>query len=93
MRFGHFYRGARFRRLTRYRYNNVPTDVGGRYYFIHDDGNVWTPGWAPVRRDLDRFECRHGLDFVDRDGRHETRSRVTLPGRSQLNLEFIARNS
>ena len=41
-----FYRDARFRRLTRYRYNNVPTDVGGRYYFVHDDGDFWTPGWA-----------------------------------------------
>jgi cellobiose phosphorylase len=59
-----FYRDARFRRLTRYRYNNVPTDVGGRYYFIHDDGDLWTPGWAPVKRDLDRFECRHGLSYT-----------------------------
>jgi cellobiose phosphorylase len=59
-----FYRDARFRRLTRYRYNNVPTDVGGRYYFIHDDGDFWTPGWAPVKRDLDRFECRHGLSYT-----------------------------
>ncbi len=59
-----FYRDARFRRLTRYRYNNVPTDVGGRYYFVHDAGDYWTPGWAPVGRDLDRFECRHGLSYT-----------------------------
>jgi cellobiose phosphorylase len=58
-----FYRDARFRRLTRYRYNNVPTDVGGRYYFVNDGGDYWTPGWAPVKRDLDRFECRHGLSY------------------------------
>ena len=38
------------RRLTRYRYNNVPTDVGGRYYYVHDDGDIWTPRWAPVKR-------------------------------------------
>ena len=53
-----FYRDARLRRLTRYRYNNVPTDVGGRYYYVHDGGDFWTPGWAPVKRDLDSYECR-----------------------------------
>jgi cellobiose phosphorylase len=63
-----FYRDARFRRLTRYRYNNVPTDVGGRYYFVHEGGDYWTPGWAPVKRDLDRFECRHGLSYTQITG-------------------------
>ena len=58
-----FYRDARMRRLTRYRYNNVPTDVGGRYFFINDGGDVWTPSWAPVRADLDHFEARHGLSY------------------------------
>ena len=53
-----FYRDAKFRRLTRYRYNNVPTDVGGRYFFIRDALDVWTPGWMPVKAELDRFECR-----------------------------------
>ena len=38
-----FYRDARLRRLTRYRYNNVPTDVGGRYFYVHDGGDFWTP--------------------------------------------------
>ena len=59
-----FYRDARLRRLTRYRYNNVPTDVGGRYYYIHDGGDFWTPGWTPVKRDLDSYECRHGLAYT-----------------------------
>ena len=54
-----FYRDARMRRLTRYRYNNVPTDVGGRYFYVHDGGDFWTPGWAPVKRELDSYECRH----------------------------------
>jgi cellobiose phosphorylase len=56
-----FYRDARFRRLTRYRYNNVPTDAGGRYFYIRDGADVWTPSWMPVKAELDRFECRHGL--------------------------------
>ncbi len=59
-----FYRDARLRRLTRYRYNNVPTDVGGRYYYVHDGGDFWTPGWAPVKRELDFYECRQGLSYT-----------------------------
>src|SRR5262245_4047304 len=59
-----FYRDARLRRLTRYRYNNVPTDVGGRYYYVHDAGDYWTPGWAPVKRELDFYECRVGLSYT-----------------------------
>src|SRR5678815_2831163 len=59
-----FYRDARLRRLTRYRYNNVPTDTGGRYYYVHDAGDYWTPGWAPVKRELDFYECRVGLSYT-----------------------------
>ena len=44
-----FYRDARLRRLTRYRYNNVPTDAGGRYFYVNDGGDFWTPGWMPVQ--------------------------------------------
>jgi cellobiose phosphorylase len=58
-----FYRDARMRRLTRYRYNNVPTDAGGRYFYVHDGGDVWSPTWMPVQADLDRFEARHGLGY------------------------------
>jgi len=59
-----FYRDARLRRLLRYRYNNAPTDVGGRYFYIHDDGDYWTPSYMPVKRELDTFECRHGLGYT-----------------------------
>ena len=58
-----FYRDARLRRLTRYRYNNVPTDVGGRYFYVNDGGDVWSPSYAPVNAALDSFECRHGLGY------------------------------
>ncbi|MBD3418513.1 MAG: glycosyl transferase [Chitinivibrionales bacterium] len=58
-----FYQDARLRRLTRYRYNNVPRDCGGRYMYINDGGTIWSPGWMPVRNDLDKFECRHGLGY------------------------------
>jgi cellobiose phosphorylase len=59
-----FYRDARLRRILRYRYNNVPTDVGGRYFYICDGGDYWTPSFMPVKRDLDSFECRHGLGYT-----------------------------
>ncbi len=59
-----FYKDAKFRRLTRYRYNSVPMDNGGRYFYIHDNGTVWNPGWKPCKTALDRYECRHGLNYT-----------------------------
>ena len=58
-----FYRDARMLRLTRYRYNNVPTDSGGRYFYLRDNGEVWTPSWMPMKSALDRYECRHGMGY------------------------------
>ena len=60
----HFYTDARLRRITRYRYNNVPVDMGGRYFYINENGNVWNPGWSPVKKDLDSYECRHGMGYT-----------------------------
>ena len=59
-----FYRDAKMRRLTRYRYNNIPADAGGRYLYVNDGGDVWTPSWLPVKADLDHFEARHGLGYT-----------------------------
>ncbi len=59
-----FYRDARFRRLTRYRYNGVPMDAGGRYFYIKDGSRVWSPGWKPCRTPLDFYECRHGMSYT-----------------------------
>jgi cellobiose phosphorylase len=59
-----FYRDAKFRRLTRYRYNNVPMDDGGRYFYIKDNETLWSPGWKPVKTELDSYECRHGLSYT-----------------------------
>ncbi|MFW6286521.1 MAG: GH36-type glycosyl hydrolase domain-containing protein [Candidatus Sumerlaeota bacterium] len=59
-----FFRDARLRRITRWRYNNVPVDDGGRYFYIHEEnGDTWTPSFMPMRSELDAFECRHGLDY------------------------------
>jgi cellobiose phosphorylase len=73
-----FYRDARLRRLTRYRYNNVPQDTGGRYIYLRDDGHplnagngedgtageFWSPSWQPARRTLEDYACRHGLGYT-----------------------------
>ena len=59
-----FYKDAKLLRLTRYRYNNIPVDEGGRYYYIKDGEDVWTPGWMPVRAELDSYECRHGMGYT-----------------------------
>lgn len=59
-----FYKDARYRRLTRYRYNNVPADDGGKYFYINDSGNVWSPTWKPMKTALDFYECRHGLSYT-----------------------------
>ncbi len=61
-----FYRDARLRRLTRFRYNNVPVDSGGRYLYVRDNasGAYWSPSWKPTRSPLDRYWCRHGLGYT-----------------------------
>ena len=59
-----FYKDARMLRITRYRYNNVPADAGGQYFYIRDGDTVFTPGWMPVKTPLDAYECRHGLGYT-----------------------------
>ena len=61
-----FYRDARLRRLTRYRYNNVPMDCGGRYIYLRDDASdeFWSPSWQPTRHDAESYSCRHGMGYT-----------------------------
>lgn len=59
-----FYKDAKFRRITRYRYNGVPMDNGGRYFYIKDGDTVWNPGWKPCKTPLDSYECRHGMNYT-----------------------------
>ncbi|MBK7456568.1 MAG: glycosyl transferase [Anaerolineales bacterium] len=61
-----FYKDARLRRLTRYRYNNSPLDMGGRYLYLRDNasGKYWSPSWMPTRTKLDKYECRHGQGYT-----------------------------
>jgi len=59
-----FYKDAKLLRLTRYRYNNVPYDNNGKYFYIKDGDTIWNPGWQPVRTELDKYECRHGIGYT-----------------------------
>jgi len=59
-----FYKDASLRRITRYRYNNIPLDDGGRYFYINDGGDIWSPGWKPIKADLDDYSCRHGMGYT-----------------------------
>ncbi|MEI3178921.1 MAG: glycosyl transferase [Lachnospiraceae bacterium] len=64
-----FYKDAKLLRLTRYRYNNVPLDSNGLYYFIKDGDTVWNPGWMPTKTELDDYKCRHGLGYSIFEGK------------------------
>ncbi|MEM2088097.1 MAG: glycosyl transferase family 36 [Thermoproteota archaeon] len=61
-----FDRDPRSRRVTRYRYNAVPTDQPGHYIYLRDEetGEFWSPTWQPVKKDLEWYECRHGAGYT-----------------------------
>lgn len=58
-----FYKDAKLMRITRYRYNSIPLDSNGKYYYINDNGIIWNPGTMPSQTPLDSYECRHGLGY------------------------------
>ena len=93
-----FYKDARLRRITRYRYNNVPVDNGGRYFYLYDNGDYWSPGWAPVKKELDAFGCRHGLGYSiisgERNGiRVESLYFVPLNFNGEVHRVVVSNNS
>ena len=58
-----FYKDAKMLRITRYRYNSMPLDSNGKYYYIQDGNVTWNPGWQPTQTPLDFYECRHGIGY------------------------------
>ncbi|MDO4977761.1 MAG: glycosyl transferase [Eubacteriales bacterium] len=74
-----FYKDAKLLRLTRYRYNNVPLDSNGHYYYIKDGDTVWNPGWMPSKTPLDSYECRHGLGYsVFTGSKNQVEAQLTM---------------
>ncbi len=58
-----FYKDAKLLRITRYRYNDIPYDTNGKYYYIKDNDTVWNPGWKPTQTELNSYECHHGIGY------------------------------
>lgn len=74
-----FFKDAKLRRISRFRYNNVPLDLGGGHYFyLYDNGQFWSPAWSPARTKLDSYECRHGMGYTTMNGKKgDIRTKVT----------------
>ena len=91
-----FYRDARLRRLTRYRYNNAPLDSEGFHFYIKDGDTVWNPGWQPTQTTLDRYSCRHGLGYTviegEKDGVAARQEMLVPTGDNCLLLRMTVEN-
>ena len=77
-----FYKDARLRRITRYRYNNLPLDQDGFHIYIKDNRTIWNPGWQPTRTKLDHYECHHGLGYstiIGRKNKIEAKQELYVP--------------
>jgi cellobiose phosphorylase len=73
-----FYKDAKLRRITRYRYNDVPADMDGRHFYIKDGTMVWSPAFLPSKTALDFYECRHGLGYSTFEGKKgDIRAKIT----------------
>ena len=89
-----FYRDARMRRLTRYRYNNSPLDMDGHRIYIKDGDTVWNPGWQPTKTPLDSYSCRHGLGYTILEGKKDgvtARQELFVPKGDACELDRVQR--
>ncbi len=64
--YGFYQSGARGRFL-RLRFNSVPMDQPGRYFYLRDreTGDYWSTSWQPVGKPLNQYQstCRHGMAY------------------------------
>lgn len=63
-----FYKSGAGGRFLRLRFNAVPMDQPGRYFYLRDKdtGDYWSASWQPVGKPLDSYksECRHGTAYT-----------------------------
>ena len=63
-----FYKSAATGRFLRMRFNSVPLDQPGRYFYLRDraDGDFWSASWQPVGKPLEHYQstCRHGMAYT-----------------------------
>ncbi|MBP3651989.1 MAG: glycosyl transferase, partial [Clostridia bacterium] len=92
-----FYRDARLRRLTRYRYNNSPLDSDGFHIYVKDGSSIWNPGWQPMRVELDAYSCRHGMGYTviegEKDGLKVVQEMFVPKGDNCLLMRVTAKNT
>lgn len=58
-----FYKDARARRITRFRYNNQPIDNEGKYFYIKEGDSLWNIGVKPTQTAVDTYEARVGMSY------------------------------
>lgn len=93
-----FYRDPKFRRLTRYRYNSVPLDNGGRYFYVSCEGEYWSATGRPVNTELDEYSCRHGMGYSrfnasKNDIATEVSSFIPLDTKAEVHRLVVTNNS
>ena len=63
-----FYKSGARGRFLRLRFNSVPMDQPGRYFYLRDDqsGDYWSASWQPVGKPLESYQstCRHGTAYT-----------------------------
>ena len=63
-----FYKSGAQGRFMRLRFNAVPMDQPGRYFYIRDreSGDYWSASWQPVGKPLTEYRstCRHGTAYT-----------------------------
>ena len=63
-----FFKSGAKGRFLRLRFNSIPMDQPGRYFYIKDqqNGDFWSASWQPVGKPLDQYHstCRHGTAYT-----------------------------
>lgn len=59
---------------------------GNRYFYLRDEenGEFWNPGWYPANRELDSYECVHGLGYSKITGSYR---QITAEARVFINQD------
>ena len=60
-----WYEHSEFNRLNRW-HQDLIQDNWGKYIYIKNNktGDVWSPTFLPVKRELNEFECVHGIGYT-----------------------------
>jgi N,N'-diacetylchitobiose phosphorylase len=70
-----FFYSAAQGRFMRHRFNTIPMDQPGRYFYIHDrdSRDYWSASWQPVGKPLDAYQtiCRHGTAYTIIESEYE----------------------